>query len=102
MEINTNRQNQALVILTIGTAILGVGLFQVDYSVGNAFLDLWAYVSFNGEFSVADVFAVMKLVPAGLVAGHYFVMFLHVMRIMRQTDYIPEASWLMAHCATWV
>ena len=31
MEINTNRQNQALVILTIGTAVLGVGLFQVDF-----------------------------------------------------------------------
>lgn len=92
MEINTNRQNQALVILTIGTAILGVGLFQVEFSVGNAFLDLWAYIRSDGSLSVADVFSVMKLVPAGLVAGHYFVMFRHVMRIMRQTDYVPGSQ----------
>ena len=89
METNTNRQNQALVILTIGTAVLGVGLFQVDFSFGNAFFNLWAYVRFNESFSVVDIFAVMKLIPAGLVAGHYFAMFRHVMRIMRETDYVP-------------
>ena len=92
MEINTNRQNQALVILTIGTAVLGVGLFQVDFSVGNAFFDLSAYVRFNESFSVADFFAIIKLVPAGLVVGHYFTMFRHVIRIMRDNDDIPGSQ----------
>ena len=92
MEINTNRQNQALVILTIGTAILGVGLFQVDFSVGNAFFDLWGYVRSNESFSLVDFFAVVKLILVGTVSGNYFVMFRHVMRIMRETDDIPGSQ----------
>ena len=30
----------------------------------------------------------MKLVPVGIVTGHYFAIFLHVMRIMGQTRYV--------------
>ena len=86
--MNSNRQNHALVILTIGTAILGVGLFQVDFSVGNVLSNLWTYIRSNGSFPVAAYLAIMKLILVGIVAGHYFAMFLHVMRIMRQTNYV--------------
>ena len=90
MEINSNRQNQALAILTIGTAILGVGIFEIDFPIGNAFSDLRVYISSSdGSFPVVGFFAVVKLVLVGIVAGNYFVMFLHVMRIMRQIDYDP-------------
>ena len=88
MEINSNRQNQALAILTIGTAILGVGIFEIDFPIGNAFSDLWVYISSNGPFPVVGFFAIVKLVLVGIVAGNYFVMFLHVMRIMRDTSYV--------------
>ena len=92
MEINSNRQNQALAILTIGTAILGVGIFEIDFPIGNAFSNLWVYVHSNESFPVVDFFAVVKLVLVGIVAGNYFVIFLHAMRIMRQTDYVPGSQ----------
>ena len=88
MEINSNRQNHALVILTIGTAILGIGLFQVDFASGNVLSKLWTYISSNGSFPVSAYLAIMKLILVVIVAGHYFAMFLHVMRIMRQTSYV--------------
>lgn len=88
MEINNNRQNQALVILTIGTATLGVGFFQVDFSAQKALSALWTYIQSNRSFPVAAFLAVMKLIFVGIVTGHYFAMFRHVMRIMRQTNYV--------------
>ena len=92
MEINSNRQNQALVILTIGTAILGVGLFQVDFAIGDAISNLREYIRTNKSFPVADFLTILKLVPAGIVVGHYFALFLHVMRIMRQTSYVSGSQ----------
>ena len=88
MEINSNRQNQALVILTIGTAILGVGIFQVDFSIGDVISNLREYIRTNNSFLVADLLAILKLLLVGMVIGQYFAMFLNVMRIMRQTSYI--------------
>ena len=88
MDVNSNRQNQALVILTIGTAILGVVIFQVDFSAGNAFSALWKYVRLSITFPIAEYIAVMKLIVVGIVAVHYFMIFRHVMRIMSQTSYI--------------
>ena len=92
MEINSNRQNQALAILTIGTAILGVGIFEIDFPIGNAFSSLWLYIRYNVSIPVVDLFAIVKLVLVGIVAGNYFVMFLHVMQIMRQTDYVTGSQ----------
>ena len=86
--MNSNRQNHALVILIIGTVILGVGLFQADFSVGNAVSNLWTYIRYNGSYPVGAYFAIVKLVLVGIMAGHYSAMFLHVMQIMRQTSYV--------------
>ena len=88
MDINSNRQNQALVILTIGTAILGVGIFRVDFSISDTIPNLWQYVRGNISFPVADLLAILKLLLVGMVVGQYFAMFLNVMRIMRQTGYV--------------
>ena len=92
MEINSNRQNQALVILTIGTAILGVGIFQVDFSFGDAISNLWGYIRTDKSLPVADFLAILKLILVGIVAGNYFAMFLHVRRIMHQTSYVSGSQ----------
>lgn len=88
MEINSNRQNQALVILTIGTAILGVGIFQVDFSIGDAISNLREYIRTNNSFPVSDLLAILKLLLVGMVIGQYFAMLRNIMRIMRLTSYI--------------
>ena len=92
MDINSNRQNQALVILTIGTAILGVGIFQVDFSIGDPISSFREYLRSGTNYSVADYLAILKLVPVGVVVVHYFAMFRHVMRIMRQTGYVTGSQ----------
>ena len=79
MRINSTRQNQALVILTIGTAILGVGLFQVDFPTVSAYSSLWAYIRSNGPFPIVDFIAAMKPILSVVVIGHYSAMFVHVM-----------------------
>ncbi len=84
MEINANRQNQALGILTIGTAALGVGLFQVEFEIGFVFFDFWSNVPLDNSV----LLAVAKLACVGVVIGNYVAMFGSVARILSQTDYV--------------
>ncbi len=90
MDINTNRQNQALAILTIGTAVLGAGLFEVDFSAQGALSNLWEYIFIAGSFPFDAYLATMKLILLGIAVGHYFAMLRHVMRIMRQPSYVTR------------
>ena len=78
--------------MTIGTAILGVGIFQVDFSIGDAISNYREYLRTETTYPVADFLAILKLVPVGVVVFHYFAMFLHVMRIMRQTSYVSGSQ----------
>ena len=87
MNSNSNRQNQALAILTIGTAALGVGLFRVEFVVGPALSNLWLYAWLDTPFPVSDFFAVVKLTCATLVIWHYLALFGGVRRIMLKNNY---------------
>ena len=60
----------------------------MDFAIGDAISKVWTYIRFNGTLPVADVLAVLKLVPVGIVVGNYFVLFFHVGRIISQTNYI--------------
>ena len=82
METNSNRQNQALVILTIGTAVLGFGLFQVEFTIFPLFSDL------ESGFKRVEVFIMLKLLCGGLAAVWYIALFGSVRGILRRTDYV--------------
>jgi hypothetical protein len=84
METNSNRQNQALAILTIGTVALGVVLYQVDFQLANALSDLRSQV----PLGIWEALAIVKLIEGGIVIVNYFAMFGSVVRILRQTEYV--------------
>ena len=58
----------------------------------SAYSNLWSYIYSNGPFIFVDYIAAMKPIPGVIVIGHYFAMFLHVMRIMKQTSFIPGSQ----------
>ena len=82
MDPSLNHKNQALGILTIGTAALGFGLFQVDFSMAHVLLAVGANVPVGNS----GMLVVAKLVGVALAIFYYYVMFRGVARILQQTE----------------
>ncbi len=87
--MNSNRQNQSLVIFTLATATLAVVLFQADLRLSiDFFSKLWLSSVQGSKVDLLTFLQGLKLVMVGIVFGHYWAVFVGVVRIIRQTTYV--------------
>ena len=93
--MNPNRQIHLIAIMVMGTAILGIVLFHLDYASVSAPAKLWTFVRSGGAFPLAACLAGLKLVLAVLVAGHYLAMIRRVMLIKREISCVTD--WELAN-----